>query len=172
MTIPPDTKDWTWVLRQPCPECGYDASTVSPQEVSARLKKCASAWVGVLGREDVKLRPAPTVWSPLEYACHVRDVCRLYLERLELMLTTDDPMYPNWDQDATAVEERYGEQSPITVTEQLAGAASLLAYRFAAVTDDEWQRPGRRSDGASFTVDSFARYFLHDVEHHLHDVSG
>jgi hypothetical protein len=24
MTIVPDTKDWTWVLRRPCPECGFD----------------------------------------------------------------------------------------------------------------------------------------------------
>ena len=35
---------------------------------------------------------------------------------------------------------------------------------------DEWQRPGRRSDGAEFTIDSLARYLLHDVVHHLHDV--
>ena len=159
------------MLQRRCPECGYDASAVSPHDVSRRLRDCAHAWVDVLAREDVRVRPAPAVWSPLEYGCHVRDVCRLYLERLELMLTTDDPLYPNWDQDATAVEERYGEQDPVTVMEQLAAAATLLAMRFAALTDDEWQRPGRRSDGAAFTVDSFARYFLHDVEHHLHDVN-
>ena len=28
----------------------------------------------------------------------------VFLERLHLMLTTDDPQFPNWDQDATAVE--------------------------------------------------------------------
>ena len=172
MSIQPDTKDWTWVLQRPCPECGYDASAVSPRDISRRLGDCARAWVDVLAREDVRVRPEPTVWSPLEYGCHVRDVCRLYLERLELMLTTDDPLYPNWDQDATAVAERYGEQDPVTVMEQLAGAATQLALRFAALTDDEWQRPGRRSDGAAFTVATFARYFLHDVEHHLHDVSA
>jgi len=77
------------------------------------------------------------VWSPLEYGCHVRDVCRLYLERLELMLATDDPLYPNWDQDATAVADRYGEQDPVTVAEQLAGAATQLALRFAALTEAE-----------------------------------
>ena len=27
-----------------------------------------------------------------------------------------------------------------------------------------------RSDGARFTVDSFARYFIHDLIHHVHDV--
>jgi hypothetical protein len=40
------------------------------------------------------------------------------------------------------------------------------------VTEDQWQRPGRRSDGARFTVETFARYFIHDPVHHLYDVTG
>jgi hypothetical protein len=56
------------------------------------------------------------VWSALEYACHLRDGFRIYDQRLELMLTQDGPRYPNWDQDATAVEDRCGEQD--TVAEQ------------------------------------------------------
>ena len=31
---------------------------------------------------------------------------------------------------------------------------------------------GSRSDGAHFSVDSFARYLIHDPVHHLHDVGG
>jgi hypothetical protein len=34
----------------------------------------------------------------------------------------------------------------------------------------DWSRTGARSDGARFTVDSFARYMIHDPVHHLHDV--
>jgi hypothetical protein len=34
---------------------------------------------------------------------------------------------------------------------------------------DQWDRRGTRS---FFTVRTFAAYFLHDVEHHLHDVEG
>jgi hypothetical protein len=30
----------------------------------------------------------------------------------------------------------------------------------------------RRSDGARFTVASFARYMVHDPIHHLYDVTG
>ena len=33
MPIEPDTKDWTWVLERPCPECGFDASSVSFDDV-------------------------------------------------------------------------------------------------------------------------------------------
>jgi hypothetical protein len=40
------------------------------------------------------------------------------------------------------------------------------------VSGDQWQRTGRRSDGACFTVESFARYLVHDAVHHLYDVTG
>jgi hypothetical protein len=111
------------------------------------------------------------VWSPSEYGCHVRDVFRLFDFRLELMLAEDDPMFPNWDQDETAISDRYDLQDPLVVRRELAIAGDLLAERFDAVTASEWLRTGLRSDGARFTVESFGRYLLHDPIHHLWDVS-
>ncbi len=35
----------------------------------------------------------------------------------------------------------------------------------------QWQRTGTRSNGDAFTVDTLARYHLHDLVHHAHDVS-
>jgi hypothetical protein len=80
MTIEPDTKDWTWVLRRSCPECGLDT--------------------------------------------------------------------------------------------QLATAAEVIAAHFDDIAPGQWQRTGRRSDGADFTIESFGRYFIHDPIHHLYDVTG
>ena len=169
--IEPDTKDWTWVLDRPCPECGFDAASVPPIEVADRLRRNIDDWTQVLARPaGLRERPAPTVWSPLEYACHIRDVYRLFDQRLILMLTRDDPLFPNWDQDATAVASRYGAQDPATVSAELAAAGTVLADRFAALTPEQWARTGRRSDGAVFTVESFSLYYLHDVLHHLGDV--
>ena len=167
----PDTKDWTWVLRRPCPECGLEPAAIAPQDVPGMLRAAATRWQRELtGRPDVRERPDPGVWSVLEYGCHVRDVCRRFDHRLQRMLTEDDPLFENWDQDATAVEDRYPEQDPAAVARQLDAAASVLADRFAAVRGTGWDRTGRRDDGAGFTVASFARYFIHDVVHHLHDV--
>ena len=89
------------------------------------------------------------------------------------MLREDDPLYPNWDQDATAVEERYREQDPAEVSAQLRGAADKLASAFEGVTGrHDGSARGRRSDGAGFTVAGFGRYFIHDPVHHLFDVTG
>ena len=171
MPITPDTKDWTWVLQRACPECGFEAAAVDRGEVGARIRDNAARWRAVLAAgADLQERPQEDRWSTLEYACHVRDVFRLYEQRLTWMLTEDDPAYPNWDQDATAVEERYNEQDPSVVAAELETAASMLAGHFDQVQGAQWERTGRRSDGARFTVDSFSRYLLHDPVHHLHDV--
>ena len=172
MAISPDTKDWTWVLTRPCDECGVDASAIHLERIGDVLRAMVPAWEGVLRRADVAVRPDESTWAPLEYACHVRDVLRLYDHRLHLMLTEDGPHYPNWDQDESAVTDRYLEQDPAVVSADLAAAAATVADAFNAVAPDQWGRTGYRSDGAAFTVDTFARYFLHDPLHHLHDVGA
>ncbi|MFJ8434562.1 DinB family protein [Kitasatospora sp. NPDC094019] len=172
--IVPDTKDWTWVLEQPCADCGLDAGAVVREDVAGMVRANAARWTAVLCGDPEALgrRPRPEIWSDLEYACHVRDVFRLFRVRLELMLDRDDPLFANWDQDATAVAERYGEQRPDVVAEELAEAAEVLAAAFEGVAGAQWARTGNRSDGARFTVESFARYLIHDPVHHLYDVTG
>lgn len=173
MTITPDTKDWTWVLERACPDCGYDAGSLPRQELPGTVRRVATVFAGVLAAgEATRERPEPGVWSPLEYGCHVRDVVRRADARTALMLTTDDPALENWDQDATAVEDAYGEQDPERVAAELVEAAERLATVYEGVGDDAWDRPGRRSDGARFTVLSFGRYVAHDLVHHVHDVTG
>lgn len=173
MTIVPDTKDWTWVLREPCPECGYDAQTVERGSFGTRIRQNASTWAAVLALPSARTRPEPSIWAPLEYACHVRDVHRIFDERLHSMLEEDAPHFANWDQDETAAAERYGEQDPATVAGELAGAAEAVAaaYDVVPVGDDvTWGRSGLRSDGSEFTVDTLGRYHLHDIVHHAWDV--
>ncbi len=173
VTIEPDSKDWTWVLRRPCPECGLDVQGIALSAIPAMIRANAEQWHAVLtGRGDHRQRPHPAKWSALEYGCHVRDVLRLYDTRLALMLTVAGPRYPNWDQDSTAVEDRYADQEPAYVAAELVSAADFIAARFARITGDEWQRTGFRSDGAEFTIETFARYFIHDPVHHLYDVTG
>ncbi len=170
--IDPDEKDWTWVLDEICGECDFDVRGWPRDEIGARLRANVGQWLAVLDGDDEQLRrrPRPDKWSPLEYAFHVRDVFELYDFRLGLMLDRDGPHYPNWDQDATADAKAYNEADIATVRAELAEWGERLAAAFDAVDGDQWSRTGYRSDGAAFTVESFARYLLHDPVHHLVDV--
>lgn len=171
-SIVPDEKDWTWVLEETCGECGFDVSSWEREEMGTRLRANVEQWLAVLDGDDgqLRLRPRPDKWSPLEYAFHVRDVYELYDFRLGLMLAQDGPHYPNWDQDVTAVEKAYNEADVATVRAELAEWGERLALAFDGVDGEQWDRTGFRGDGAAFTVESFARYLLHDPVHHLVDV--
>ena len=141
-----------------------------------RSRHCRGSWRprpglgGLLAGPTVTERPEPDVWSALEYACHVRDVHRLFDERVALMLDEDDPEFANWDQDETAIADDYHHQDPARVAVELVEAAGAVAGRYAAVSGEQWQRRGRRSDGSEFTVETTPATTLHDVVHHAHDV--
>ena len=170
--IVPDTKDWTWTLQRPCPDCGFDAASVERSDIAPLTLASTAPWTAILERDDPRTRPAAGVWSPLEYGCHVRDVCRIFDVRVGLMLEQDAPRFANWDQDETAVAERYGEQDPTVVSGEVQEAAAGVAASFAGVRDDQWARTGLRSDGSEFTVLTLGQYFLHDLAHHLVDVGA
>lgn len=172
MSIEPDTKDWTWVVDRACEDCGFDPVGVRTADLPELLHKNTRGWYGLLADADFAVRPAPHVWSRLEYACHVRDVHRVFAERVRLMLDQDDPELESWDQDAVALQEGYDEQDPCAVGTELVENAAEAAAVYTTVTDEQWQRSGRRSDGSVFTVETIGRYHLHDVGHHLWDVSA
>jgi hypothetical protein len=170
--IVPDDKNWIWVLEKPCGDCGFDASSFDAASTGAALRDQVARWIAVLSQSDVNVRPKPGVWSPLEYACHVRDVFRKFDERLALMLNEIDPAFENWDQDATAIEDRYDLQNAAVVAIELQEAGISLADRFDSVVGEQWSRTGFRSDGSAFTVESIAKYLMHDPVHHLWDVGA
>ena len=172
MPIVPDEKDWTWVLDRVCPECGFDTAAVDRDELPGRIAATSRAWEEVLGRPDVRQRPGRGDLVAARVRAATCVTCTASTRAASAGCSTRiDPYYDNWDQDATAVEDRYAEQDPAVVAGELTAAGTELASLFAGVSGDGWSRTGRRSDGASFTVDSIGRYYLHDIEHHLWDVS-
>ncbi|TFV58847.1 DinB family protein [Mycobacterium sp. PS03-16] len=168
--IEPDTKDWTWVLERPCPDCGFDTAGVAHTEVAQRIRDDGDEWIRRLAAPAATTRPRPGTWSTLEYGCHIRDVHRIFNERLTLMLTQHEPLFPNWDQDRTALEDDYAAQDPGVVAGELFDAAVTVADTYDSVPDDGWHRRGLRSNGSEFTVASIALYHLHDIVHHAWDV--
>lgn len=167
--VPGETVDWSFVVDGGCPECGYEPHKT--EETSARTAAAALRWQAVLERSDAAERPEPGVWSPVEYACHVRDMLRLLEERVELMLTGENPLFGNWDQDKVAVEAGYYWADPAVVAADLS-ARAISATTLSGIDGVRWDRTGRRSDGIIFTVASLCRFTLHDAEHHLQDVHG
>lgn len=172
---PPETRDWTAILREPCAECGFDPESVTADDVPARIRATIPRWQDVLQRpaRELAARPSAGVWSPLEYACHVADVCRTFTDRLAQIRMTPVPKLParfgDWDQNAAQVAGRYNAQAPAVIARRYAAVADALAAAFGHVAGPEWAWEGVRGDGARFTTLALGRYLIHDLEHHLVD---
>ena len=59
----PDSKDWTWVLTRPCPECGLAAGEVPLQSLGARIRENAASWATALLGPAIEVRPSTETWS-------------------------------------------------------------------------------------------------------------
>ncbi|MCO1337809.1 hypothetical protein BJH93_02725 [Kocuria polaris] len=162
-----ETKDWSIVTIEGCIECGY--SPHAGPTTGSRLRRTARSWHEVMGHPRVAQRPEPHVWSPLEYAAHTRDMCRLACERVALMLTRTAPTFSNWDQDEEAVINDYAHADPLIISADLGRQLERAARTFDDVPANSWSRSGFRGDGKAFTVETFASFVLHEIEHHLQD---
>jgi hypothetical protein len=172
MPIVPDDKNWTWVIEQPCNDCGYDPATIDIAELGDHLRANVEQWPPLLAHEHVRLRPTDDQWSALEYACHVRDVFAVYAERLERTLAEETPELESMRRDERAVRDRYNEQQPAPVADQLTKNAEHLAARLERLTEADWERTAILSypEPAPRTVLWMARRVAHEGNHHLLDI--
>ena len=71
----------------------------TPAELTAKLSGVSAA---VLAR-----RPTPAAWAPVEVICHLRDLEESFHERLDLILTSDEPCFPTTNPNRWAEERQY-----------------------------------------------------------------
>ena len=164
-------------VRVVCEECGFDPDSVDPDELPDAIRALARRYSIPLTRflphEDgdaiIRRRPAPEVWSALEYAGHVGDGLERFDGRIHRALDEDEPPVDAWDLDDAAEAQAYNQQDPAMVADALAGAAEALATTLQLVPADGWERAVVR-DGDRLTVLELGRSALHEGHHHLLDV--
>lgn len=166
-------RDWVaLVATGRCEECGLDATAVDRAGLGPSLVGVAEGWVDLLaGTDPARLRthPAAGTWSPLEYGAHVRDVISVMADRIAVIAVEDHPTFGWWDHDAAVVEERYNEQDPADVASALSANAARLAGILDGLEPEAWPKAGTRGDGATMSLEGFARFTLHESSHHLRD---
>jgi S-DNA-T family DNA segregation ATPase FtsK/SpoIIIE len=163
-----------------CEECGFDGESLSPADATTALRSFARRYRAPLTRflpaEDgdaiVRQRPDPSTWSALEYACHVRDVFDVYATRVQRTLVEDTPTFESMDRDGRAERDRYNEQDPGAVADQLAANAERLAELLDGVDADDWERTAVNPypEPAPRTLLWMARNVVHEGSHHLLDI--
>ena len=152
------------------------AADLARADLGRLLRDDATGWAAVLSQPNATERPDPTdlvaagVRLPrARRAPRLRRTAGPHARRRTSRPSPTGTRTSPRSRGATTV------QDPAVVGPELVAAAEAVAARYDAILDapeETWARRGLRDNGSEFTVDSIARYHLHDVLHHSHDVRG
>ena len=146
---------------------------VTPAAVVAIVRSLPPQYRGAFGgvADDlVRRRPDATTWSMIEYACHVRDVFVVFVDRIQLARREDRPTFAPLGNDDRAVRLRYAEADVDATLDELATAAVRFTDLIDTLDDDAWPRTASRRTGEERDVLWMARQTAHEGRHHLADV--
>jgi hypothetical protein len=159
-----------------CAECGFVYDAYAVDRVAPALRELSGAYGEALSDGEVarvvRARPEPSVWSALEYACHVRDVLLAQRERALLALVEHNPSFHPIYRDQRVELAGYDREDPVAVPGQLAVAADLFARVFEARSAEDLARPCvyNYPEPSRRDVAWLARHTVHEAVHHLGDV--
>jgi transcriptional regulator with XRE-family HTH domain len=123
--------------------------------------------VDAIPRDAWTARPATGGFSLLEHICHLRDIDGDgYRERVERMLTEEQPSLADIDGDALARDRDYQSQDLEEALSRFAATRWQMAARIARLTPDERQRIGLMAATNKITIEDLVGAMLaHDSEH-------
>ena len=136
----------------------------TPAELTAKLSGVSAA---VLAR-----RPAPAAWAPVEVICHLRDLEESFHERLDLILTSDEPCFPTTNPNRWAEERQYARNDAHAAARAFGRRREQTLQLLHDVRGDDWSRAGRQLDSRGRrTVDDFVTLMAWHDDNHLEQLS-
>jgi hypothetical protein len=157
-----------------CADCDFTYDLNQAASAQNRITHLATDVADVLQRRDIDLRrrPQPDIWSPLEYGCHIRDVLIVQRERVLAARRTDGTKCAVMGREERVEFDGYNEQHPADVARQLLDAAMLLTNVLARLSDHDWDRTVvyNYPEVQTRSLRWLAVHTVHDVQHHLRDI--
>ncbi len=147
---------------------------LSVEEAISLIEQLPRRYRSALGRVPeggLRRRPAPDVWSPIEYLCHVRDVYISHLIRLYRARTEDDPALEPMFNELRARRLRYAEREAAATLDELDAAIAGLLEEVSRFRSGDWSRPVHRLPAERRTALWLLRNAAHEGIHHLGDLA-
>jgi hypothetical protein len=107
-----------------------------------------------LEEETLRWRPVPNKWSIKEIMCHLRDMeSDAYLSRYRRILTEENPLLPNVDQDRLAAERDYINQNTEAALADFKKLRSETIRTLEAAPLESWSRSGVHETDGPMTIE-------------------
>jgi len=154
-----------------CDECGFNSARWRRRDVASFFEALGFWWrlaLDGIDRADLNRRPAPGVWSALEYGLHSGLVTAVNRYGAEMILAEDGcrlPLPPAGpDGDAGPADL---DPAPVLGDLDREGRAlAVLAQR----SEPGWAGTGTLPDGTVIQAEALLFHAAHDASHHLMDI--
>jgi len=154
--------------------CSFAWDVIDGTMISSRILTAAQSLAELIESSGHRsaTRCSPELWSPLEYACHVRDVLLNLRDRLIVALNEDNPL-PKGLYGTPRIEQGlYRGDRVDEVGKEVRMAASLFVRTWDRIPLDQRHRTMVYGypTVANRSLTWVAAQALHEVEHHLADI--
>lgn len=158
-----------------CEGCGIAYVAISDAEAMVTIRelpvRLRRAMV-VLSPDRLAVRPAPDVWSVVEYLCHMRDVFTSATIRLYRLRTEAGPIVEPMLNDLRAARFGYREAAPAQVMQELDSAVAGFVAEVARASAADLDRTLVRQPGESRSGRWLVRQAMHEGVHHVADIAA
>lgn len=114
----------------------------------------------------LKRRPSPSRWSAHEHACHLSNVDRRYLDRLDLILASPRPVITPYDPGRDEPDDVFLTMDLASCLERYASDRRELVARLRALAPETWSRTAEHGEYSHYSVLIMFRHVaLHDFFH-------
>lgn len=107
-------------------------------------------------------------WGAVEHVAHLRDFDDVALDRIDQILSEDDPELDLFDTDLRAIENDYHAQNPFETAESFRAIRSELVNRLDGMSDDDWQRTAHITGIGELTLETLIQQLDEHDEQHFH----
>lgn len=131
----------------------------------ARGPALISGLLDAVPARDLKRRPQPGKWSAHEHACHVAVMEPMWAERVQRILTEDDPAIISYEP-AEDDPDRLLNMDWAPTLATFERQRDALVARLRALPASSWQRPATHTAHARYSLFLMCRHIaLHDALH-------
>lgn len=135
-----------------------DALTRAPAIVVPLVREVPSALL--------RCRPSTGKWSAHEHACHLAVVHRLFVDRLDHMLSTPAPVITPYDPGRDDPDDALMSLDLEESLQRYVDDRARLVARLRQLSDADWQRTAEHGEYSHYSVFIMFRHLaLHDFFH-------
>ena len=136
----------------------FEALEASPKKLGDLTKKLDDA--------VLRKKPAPEKWSALEVVCHLRDIEKLWADRIVKAAFYDKPAFFMPDVDALAVKNGYNTQDLGASLKEFARLREDSLRLLRALPASQWRRTGMHPKRGEISIDRIVEIMIgHDKGH-------